>query len=386
MKIFFRYLFLRLLQSFAVCLAAITMIWIMVDLYGNLDEFLEHKIKFSLIFQFYLLNIPKMLVQVLPATLLFSVLFTLLGLNRRSELVAFQAGGMAPIRMFSPFLIFAVIWVIILAYDMSGPAATAEVTRTRVLQEVKGQLGEAGGFSALPYVDSVNHQVWFFQKLNVLKGKGSAQGIEILQRDAEGHDMKKYVANEAEWTGEFWRLKGGVQEFIYGFNGVAQDPKQYETLDLPGITTPPKQLSLVISQPDQLTLSQLSQYIATSTTTEEHLAGYKTEWWYRVLYPFSLIVFMLYALLQGARTNRRTAVAGVFGTVILLVLFTFSMNLFLAAGKFNRMSPFWAVATTEIFFGVLGLYLFLVSTGWWWQVSQWWKRKLGWGKRPVEQL
>ena len=44
MKIYFRYLFLRLFVPFAVCLCACTLIWIMADLYGNIDDFLEHKI------------------------------------------------------------------------------------------------------------------------------------------------------------------------------------------------------------------------------------------------------------------------------------------------------------------------------------------------------
>src|ERR1700677_1494746 len=123
MKIFFRYLFMRLFQVFALVLAAMTLIWIMVDLYGNIDDFLEHKVNFLLILRFYIWNIPKMLVLVLPAALLFSMLFTLLSLNRRSELVALQSGGMAPLVMFSPFFLFALICVVVLSYDMSGPAA-----------------------------------------------------------------------------------------------------------------------------------------------------------------------------------------------------------------------------------------------------------------------
>ncbi len=62
---------------------------------------------FFTIIRFYALQIPSMLVQVLPAALLISTLWTLLALNRRSELVAFQSGGMAPIWLFSPFFAFA---------------------------------------------------------------------------------------------------------------------------------------------------------------------------------------------------------------------------------------------------------------------------------------
>src|SRR5271155_2009661 len=129
MKIFFRYLFMRLLVPFMVGLLACTVIWMMVDLYGNMDDFLEHKINLHLILYFYSLQIPKMLVQVLPAALLFSTLWTLMSLNRRCELVAFQSGGLAPIRLFTPFFVFACIWVAILAFDLNWPAAEAEGTR-----------------------------------------------------------------------------------------------------------------------------------------------------------------------------------------------------------------------------------------------------------------
>jgi lipopolysaccharide export system permease protein len=372
MKIYFRYLFVRLFIPFAICLCACTLIWVMADLYGNLDDFLEHKINVLVILRFYSLQLPSMLVQVLPAALLFSTLWTLLNLNRRCELVAFQSGGMAPIWLFSPFFVFALIWVVVLAFDLNWPAAKAEVIRERLLLQVKGQNAKSNVFVNLPYIDSVNRRIWFFQSLDINQDK--AKGVEILQRDANGHDMVKYFARTGEWTtGGFWRLTG-VRKIVFGVTGAVQDQKTYEELDLPDITTPPKQLSLIVSQPDQLTVAQLSQYIATSTATPEHLAGYRTEWWYRVLYPFSLIVLMLFALLQGTRTDRRTAVAGVFAVILVLLAYIMVMNVFMAAGRFNRLPPFVAVIATEVIFGAVGLHLLALSNGWWWQLLEVGKR------------
>jgi len=371
MKIFFRYLFLRLLLPFAVGLCACTLIWIMADLYGNIDDFLEHRINLLVILRFYSLQIPNMLVQVLPAALLFSTLWTLLSLNRRCELVAFQSGGMAPIWLFSPFFVFACIWVAVLAVDLNWPAAKAQVTRERLLQQVKGQNAKSNVFVNLPYIDTVNRRIWFFQSLDT--NQGTARGVEILQRDAQGHDMVKYFARNGEWTGEFWRLTG-VLKIVFGVTGAVQEQKTYEELDLPDITTPPTQLSLIVSQPDQLTLAQLSQYIATSTATAQHLAGYRTEWWYRVLYPFSLIVLMLFALLQGTYTDRRNALGGVMLVIFVLLAYIVSMNMFMAAGRANRLSPFVAVIATEVIFGAIGLHLLALSNGWWWQLLEIGKR------------
>ena len=371
MKIFFRYLFLRLLVPFAVCLCACALIWIMVDLYGNIDDFLEHRTNVFKILYFYLLQVPNMLVQVLPAALLFSVLWTLLSLNRRCELVAFQSGGMAPLWLFSPFFAFAVIWMLILAFDLNWPAARAEVTSERLLLQVKGQYAKSNVFVNLPYIDKVNHRIWFFESLDT--NQNTAKNLTITQEDAQGHDMMIYGAHEAMWTGEFWRLSG-VKKIVYEANGDVQSQGLYEEMDMPDLTTPPKQLSLIVSPPEQLTLAQLSEYIKTSTSSQDNLAKYRTDWWYRVLYPFSLIVLMLFALLQGMRTDRRNAVAGVFGVILVLLAYIMVMNVFMAAGRFNRLPPFVAVIATEVIFGAIGLYLLGLSNGWWWQLLEAGKR------------
>jgi len=370
MKIFFRYLFLRLLQVFLITLACCTLLWVMADLYGNMEEFLNHKVNFLLIFRFYAWQIPKILVQALPAAVLISALFTLLSLNRRSELVALQAGGMAPLLMFSPFFLFAVLGMIVLSVDLYGPVATAEVTRERLLKQVKGEGSGRNSFVNLAYVDRVNGRSWLFQKLDTNTGEG--KGVEITIQDAQWHDVKQYFIREAKWTGEFWSLTG-VKEVDYGVDNTVLSQKIYEALDLPEITTPPKQLSLIISQPEQLTVSQLSQYIATSTATPDYLAKYRTEWWYRVLYPFSLIILMLYGLLQGTRNDRGSAVVGVVIAIIVLVIYTMAMNVFMAAGKNYRISPFLAVVATPMIFGAIGFYLMANNNGWWWQLRELWK-------------
>jgi lipopolysaccharide export system permease protein len=365
MKIYFRYLFISLLIPFVVCLFAGTMIWIMVDLYGNIYDFIDHKAPMTLVLWFYILQIPSMLVQVLPATILVASLWTLLNLNRRSELVALQSGGMSPVWLFIPFFLFAAIWAVILAYDLSGPATQSQVKRDQILQQVKGQSSK--DIQNLPYIDNTNRRVWFFQHLDTTHNKG--QGIEILLRDRNGQDMVKYFASQGSWNNEFWKLTG-VREIIYGTEDTVKD---YAQLDLPDVTTPPKQMSLVISQAEQLTLPQLSQYIATSTASQEHLAGFRTEWWYRILQPFSLFVLLLFALLNGMHSDRRGAARGWGWCIAVLLLYIICQATFMPFGRFNRMPPFLSVLATEVIFAVIGLHLLAVKYRWYWQFSDYWK-------------
>jgi lipopolysaccharide export system permease protein len=379
-RIFFRYLFLRLFVPFAVCVGACALIWIMVDLYGNIDDFLEHKTGFLTIMRFYALQLPTMAVQVVPAAILFSTLWTLLSLNRRSELVAFQSGGMAPIWLFSPFFVFGLIWCALLMWDLNWPAPKASVTSNRLLAQVKGQTAKYNVFVNQPYVDKMNNRVWFFQNLDL--NQESGKGVAILQRDSNNRDVVQYFGNLAKWTGEFWRLNG-VLVTTYNIDGSLKDQKTYQQLDLPDIDTPPQIVSLVKAEPEDLTVRQLSDIITAGNASHDYIARYRTEWWYRMLYPFSIMVLMLFGLLQGTVSDRRGALGGVMIAIVVFLVFAAFNQVFLAAGRAGRLPAFVAAIATELILGGIGLYFLSLKNGWHWQLLELWKRwKQEWNEPP----
>jgi len=350
----------------------------MVDLYGNIYNFVDHKVQLSLILKFYALQLPIMLVLALPATILVSSIWTLLNLNRRSELVAFLSGGMSPMWLFVPFILFTAICAVVLAYDLSGPAVEAQNQRDMILQQVKGQDASGSVFHNTIYVDNANRRTWFFQTLDVGHNKG--HGVELLFRDDQKQDLHKYFAREAVWNKEFWKFTG-VREIIYANDKI--QIQDLEQVDLPEVTTPPRQLSLANSQADQMTLSQLSQFIANSTGTQDYLATFRTEWWYRVLQPFSLFILLLYAFLNGMHNSRRGAAQAWAWAIIVLILYMASMAFFTPFGRFNRMPPVLSVLMTQIIFGVIGLHLIAIKYGWYWQVMESWKKRRGSTKKEA---
>jgi lipopolysaccharide export LptBFGC system permease protein LptF len=165
-----------------------------------------------------------------------------------------------------------------------------------------------------------------------------------------------------------------VEQIVYTPEGGVGETKNFEQVDT-DLTTPPRQISLVVSQPEQLTMDQLSQYIATSTSTRENLAKFRTEWWNRIVSPLSLIVLMFYGLLQGARIDRRDAAAGVFKTILLWILYVVVSNLVLQMGIHDKLSPFVAAMASPVAFGIVGIAVLAGKYGWWWQllafVKQW---------------
>ena len=91
-----------------------------------------------------------------------------------------------------------------------------------------------------------------------------------------------------------------------------------------------------------------------------------------MLYPFCLPVLMLFALQQGARSDRRNTLAGVFLAIIVFFAFSCSVYVFRAVGQHGHLPPYVAVGISEVVFGLIGLHLLALNNGWWWQLNQWW--------------
>ena len=271
---------------------------------------------------------------------------------------------------------------------MSGPSARAKVARDHIMDEMRGVAGKGNTFFDLPYIDEANHRIWYFESLAVNGSGGKANGLMIEEQDAEGHDTVTYAAQLGRWTGQFWRLSN-VKKIVYNVDGLVQTQESFPQYDLSDVTTPPKQLLLISSEPDALTVPELSEYIATSTGTAEHIAKYRTEWWYRVIYPFSILVLMLFALVQGGRSHRRGSAAGIGACILVLICFNIFSGVFKSAGTYNRLPPFVAVSFIEVTFAVIGLHLLALNNGWYWQVQQTsraWRKKAQGAQGPRRGL
>ena len=87
---------------------------------------------------------------------------------------------------------------------------------------------------------------------------------------------------------------------------------------------------------------------------------------------------MFFALLQGTRTDRRGALGGIMLAIAVLICFIAINQVFLAAGRFNRLPPFIAAISTELIFGAIGLYLLALKNGWGWQLLEHARRWKAW--------
>ncbi|MEM1058435.1 MAG: LptF/LptG family permease [Verrucomicrobiota bacterium] len=369
MKIYFRYLLLEMLKPLGFCLVAIAALLIVVDLYGSLEEFNEHKASFDVILKYYLALVPSIIRHMLPVSILFATLYTLLNLSRRSEITALTAGGMGPVTLFAPFITVAGVCAVFLFVVMAWPATQSDAARAQIMEELR--TGNQGGDVArnVIYVDPLDHHVWHIKVLN--EKTRQARDLDVLLRDHKKNDWIKYVANEAEFNGEHWNLRDG-RKFIFEDGSDVPKQQAFDTLQATELTTPAMTLAFVQSEPHELTFDELFSFLfAADHLAPTKMAQYQTQFWYLMAYPASIFVLLLFALTMGISTDRRTgAAAGVFNAIFLLLAFVFVMEFFLALGRGNRLSPFLGAWLGPVLFAGLALVLMGRKYGWFWHLER----------------
>ena len=100
------YILRAFLIPFFILLFAFTLLFIIMDMYNEIGEFLENEASVSESVRFFVLKIPGNIRFILPITVLLSNMYALANLGRNRELTAIRASGISLMRTGVP--IFAV--------------------------------------------------------------------------------------------------------------------------------------------------------------------------------------------------------------------------------------------------------------------------------------
>jgi lipopolysaccharide export system permease protein len=109
MKIIDRYLVKQFVQIIFFGLIAFTVIFVVIDLMENLDDFIDQSVPAAIIFRYYLVFAPEIIRLITPVSVLFAALFVAGKSSSLSELTAIKASGVSMFRFMVPFLVTSFI-------------------------------------------------------------------------------------------------------------------------------------------------------------------------------------------------------------------------------------------------------------------------------------
>ena len=93
MKILDRYLLKNFLIPLSYCLFVFCLLYVVIDVFGHLDEILRNNVPFVVLVKYYLSLLPLVFVQTVPVATLLAVVYMIGTMNRSNELTALKASG-----------------------------------------------------------------------------------------------------------------------------------------------------------------------------------------------------------------------------------------------------------------------------------------------------
>ncbi|MEY2542264.1 MAG: lipopolysaccharide export system permease protein, partial [Verrucomicrobiota bacterium] len=109
MRLLDRYIIRHFLEAYFYCVAGFLSIWLIFDISDNINTFLDRQFGFGHTIEFYLTQLPQVLVILLPVSLLLALLFSLGRMSRTNEIVSTMAAGVSIPRMLLPLVIIGLL-------------------------------------------------------------------------------------------------------------------------------------------------------------------------------------------------------------------------------------------------------------------------------------
>lgn len=355
-----RYIIRQFLSIFAICLSALFLIWLLIDLNDNLSDFADSNNIFKTIAVFYFTRSPAILMLLLPYSLLLALIYGLGKFSKTNEIVSMIQSGRGVIRVTTP-LLFGGIWCSLLLLGLNYQwAPTAEGQRREILAKARGiPIYEAKN---VLYRDPESRRLWMVGAFPENYEKGEALiNVEVTTTHNDLSLRTRLSASTASWNrnDRSWTFENAtIARFSHGEAPIFEQPD--EPIVRRTWQETPTQLIKPGLSVSYLGIPDLSTWLA-SPLADQPLANrpaYLTQWHYRWALPATCIVTVLLAAPLSIHFARRGAGSGIFLAIVLSLLMMFFSTIALALGEGAIIPPILSAWLPNITFTLIGLYLY----------------------------
>ncbi|MCB1231284.1 MAG: LptF/LptG family permease [Verrucomicrobiae bacterium] len=360
-----QYVIRNFLTPFSFCLIGFVAIWLIADLTDNAPDLVGSDA--GTILKFYVIQLPFMILFVMPVTLLLSLLYSLSRMSKSNEIISMLGAGRSVMRVLRPLFVFglyASLICLVFKYEWAprsagykqGMLEQIDLERSdKKKSSKKKNLDNPWAKTGWMHINEVDGRTWFVQKVPFDMQRREMRGVAIRQHDEEGRPVVTFRATSAKWFfgPREWRLSNG-KTFTYDEEGIPH-VQAWDNLTIPNWRETPWKVLSSAQDPEYLGIPGLTTYLKSNPDYDERsLAPFRTNWWYCWAEPLSCLVMVLIAAPLGIVYSRRGVLGGVAASIIIFALMYFMSGSLVAAGQGGYLPPALAAWGTDLVFGLIG--------------------------------
>lgn len=356
MRIIDRYINNSVIKIFIAALLILTFIYVLVDVTSQLDEFIDRKVPYDILIQYYLSSIPIILVQTSPIMCLIATLFTFSNLNNNNEIIALRASGLSFWQISKPALCFGLILsaMVLFINERYVPQAsntTKKIRNDHMILETDRYMKKHKKIENLTFY-GLNNRLYFIDAFD--PSTMELNGITIIEHDNNQNIKEKAVALKGKWTGIAWKFfQCQISTFAEGDMTHPVKIKVYQE-KLMDIKETPQDFLRQRLDVSSMNMKQLYDYIErfSNSGATKALNNLRVDFHEKISYPIGNFVIILigipFALMVKSRKRSTFTSIGIAIGIGFLYYVTNAVSL--AFGKGGLIPPIMAAWAAPFLF------------------------------------
>jgi lipopolysaccharide export system permease protein len=355
MTIIQKHLIKELLQYFCTVLITVVGIYVAVEFFGKIDNFLEARLPISRALAFFGLRIPFIVAQTTPVGLLLAVLIVFGLMVNNNEIVALKSSGVSIFYLFKPVLAVGLIFSALLFF-LSEVLVPITIARANKIwnSEVKKESA----------VTSREKNIW-------IKGNRSIShityfkpsdetifGVTLNYFDAGFRLTKRIDAQKGVYTGRGWDLFNVVEQDLvkddrsYKVTYRAKSPAKLDFV--------PEDLKVVAKKGEEMSYSELSAYIREVEQEGYDATSHRVDLSAKIAFPLVCVIMVIVGSSLAFWRKRKEGIAGnIFCGLGMAFLYWTLYSFCLSLGYGGVLPPVIVSWLTNVLFACVGTLMLL---------------------------
>ena len=355
MTIIQKYLTKELLKYFCIVLTSVVGIYVAVEFFGKIDNFLEARLPISRALSFFALRIPFIVAQITPVGVLLAVLIVFGLMVNNNEMVALKSGGVSIFYLFKSVLVLGLIFSALLFFfcEVLVPITMgranniwhSEVKKESAVTSREKNIWIKGN-------RSISHITYFKPSDKTIFGV-------TLNYFDEGFRLTKRIdAQKGIYSGGRWRLFNVVEQDLdkddrsFKVSYLVESPVKLEFV--------PEDLNRVVKKCEEMSYGELSAYIRKVEEEGYDATSYRVDLSAKIAFPVVCVIMSIVGTGLALWRKKKEGFASsiVYGIGMAFVYWTlYSFCLSLGYGEI--LPPMIAAWLTNVIFACLGTLMLL---------------------------